>query len=207
MINFSVFQIHLVHFSVQVTTWWWSESSRGLIGAEGLCIGFIEIVVLVGHIGLFHLFFRKHLILLPVFLSDTPVKLSFGGASSFGNHILSALSSAVSPLKVEDIDLVQLSVIMVICSFKKNIFSEIQVSFFHNIAEYIFVHHYHDFLLYFLSFDIFTLHISHCSKGVLQCVQKFTSITENKDFGFMFETKCSLFGLQNKTLAYEAATA
>ena len=50
VIIFSVVLIHLVHFSVQVTTWWWSESSRGLIGTKGLCICLNGIVALVGHI-------------------------------------------------------------------------------------------------------------------------------------------------------------
>ena len=37
----SVVQFHLVHWSVQVTTWWWSKSPFGLIGATGIFIGFI----------------------------------------------------------------------------------------------------------------------------------------------------------------------
>ena len=45
-ISFSMVRFHLVHFSVQVSTWWWSKSSRGLVGADGLCIGFIEILFL-----------------------------------------------------------------------------------------------------------------------------------------------------------------
>ena len=49
VINVSVFLFHLVYFSVQVTAWWWSESSRGLIGTEDICIGFIGIVPPIGH--------------------------------------------------------------------------------------------------------------------------------------------------------------
>ena len=38
----SVVQTHLVHFCVQVPTWWWSKSPSGLIGNTGLCINFID---------------------------------------------------------------------------------------------------------------------------------------------------------------------
>ena len=38
----SVVQFHLVHFCVQVPTWWWSKYSFGLIDTTGLCIGFID---------------------------------------------------------------------------------------------------------------------------------------------------------------------
>ena len=47
-ISFSVIWSRLVHFSVQVPTWWWSKSSRGLIVPKGLCISIIDIVVPVG---------------------------------------------------------------------------------------------------------------------------------------------------------------
>ena len=40
-ITISVVQFHLVHFRVQVLTWWWSKSHSGLIGAKGLCIEFV----------------------------------------------------------------------------------------------------------------------------------------------------------------------
>ena len=39
----------LVQFSVQVPTWWWSKSSRGLIVTKGVCICFSDIVAPVGH--------------------------------------------------------------------------------------------------------------------------------------------------------------
>ena len=81
MINFSVVRIHLVYFSVQVTTWWWSESSRGLICADGICIRFIDIVALVGNIRFIHLLFRHHLSALSVIPSNPPVRLSFGKVS------------------------------------------------------------------------------------------------------------------------------
>ena len=47
-IIFSVVRFHLVHFSVQVPTRFLSESSRGLIGTKELCIGFSDIVELMG---------------------------------------------------------------------------------------------------------------------------------------------------------------
>ena len=43
---------------------------------------------------------------------------------------------------------------------RTNLFAEIQVSYFHTIKDYICVHHYHGFMLYFSSFYVFTLHIS-----------------------------------------------
>ena len=75
---------HLVHFCVQDTTWWWSESSSGLIFAEELCIGFIVIVALVGSIWFIHLFLRHQQSALPVMLSNSPAKLTFGGVSPLG---------------------------------------------------------------------------------------------------------------------------
>ena len=84
VINFSVVRTHLVHFSVQVTTWWWYKYSRGLICAEGLCIGFIDIVASIRCIPLISLLFRQQLSLLPVLLSNHPAKLSFGGVSALG---------------------------------------------------------------------------------------------------------------------------
>ena len=84
MLNFSVVQIHLVHFSVQVTTLWWSDSSRGLIGACGICIGFVDIVLIVNSIRLFHFLFRQHLSFLLIFLSNPLVKLCFREVSELG---------------------------------------------------------------------------------------------------------------------------
>ena len=49
VINFSVVRSHLLHSSVQVTTWWWAKSSRSLICAEGICIGFSDIVHTLGY--------------------------------------------------------------------------------------------------------------------------------------------------------------
>ena len=49
MINLSVVQFNLVNPSVQVPNWWWAESSRGLIGAKGVFIGFIDIVLPLGN--------------------------------------------------------------------------------------------------------------------------------------------------------------
>ena len=53
------------------------------------------------------------------------------------------MSPVVSPLKDEDPTFVQLSVNIFFCSFKKKIFSEIQVIYFRTITDYICVHHYH----------------------------------------------------------------
>ena len=101
MIKFSVFRIHLVHFSVQVTTWLWSESSRGLIGAEQICISFVDIVALVGHIRLIHLLFIQHLSSLLILLYRSSDQIKFWRGFSIGKHRLLALSPVVSTLKVE----------------------------------------------------------------------------------------------------------
>ena len=82
MINFSVVRNHLVHFSVQVTTWWWFKYSRGFIGIEGIHIRFTEIVALVGSIQLIHLLFRQQLNSLSILLSCPPFRLSSDGVSS-----------------------------------------------------------------------------------------------------------------------------
>ena len=50
VINFPVVKLHVVHSSVQVPTWWWHESPRGLIFTEGLCIGFRYIVIHLGYL-------------------------------------------------------------------------------------------------------------------------------------------------------------
>ena len=47
-ISFSVVRLHLVHFSVKVPTSLWSKSSCGLICTEVFCIGFSNIIVLMG---------------------------------------------------------------------------------------------------------------------------------------------------------------
>ena len=44
----SVVQLHLVWESVYDPTWWWVKIKSGLIGAEGLCTNFIDIIALVG---------------------------------------------------------------------------------------------------------------------------------------------------------------
>ena len=48
VINFLVVRFHLVHFSVQVTNWWWYKSQHSLIGTEGICIDLIDIFRLQG---------------------------------------------------------------------------------------------------------------------------------------------------------------
>ena len=47
-ISLSVVLFHLVHISGQVPTRLWSKSSRGLIFTMGICIGFSDIVTLMG---------------------------------------------------------------------------------------------------------------------------------------------------------------
>ena len=49
VIYFLAVKFHLVQYSVQVPTWWQAKSSSGLIGAEGLCIGFGDIVRPIGY--------------------------------------------------------------------------------------------------------------------------------------------------------------
>ena len=41
---------------------------------------------------------------------------------------------------------------------------------------------------------------NHCSKGVIQCVQKFINIPVNKFIGYMFETNCSSLYQQFKNI-------
>ena len=45
---FSVVRFHLLHSSAQFPTWWWSKSWGGLIGTKGICIGFSDLVALLG---------------------------------------------------------------------------------------------------------------------------------------------------------------
>ena len=49
MSNFLLIHFNFVHYSAQVTTWWWSESSHGLIDTEEICISFNEIVLTLGY--------------------------------------------------------------------------------------------------------------------------------------------------------------
>ena len=44
----SVVQFQPIHLCVQVTTWWWSKSSFGSIGATGIFIGFVDRGALFG---------------------------------------------------------------------------------------------------------------------------------------------------------------
>ena len=50
VIYLSVVLLHLVHSSVNGTTWLWAETSHDLIVEEGLCIGFRDIVIALGYI-------------------------------------------------------------------------------------------------------------------------------------------------------------
>ena len=152
-------RIHLVHFSVQVTTWWWYESSHDLIGAEGICMGLIEIIALVGRWKLIHLLFRHHLSVLPVVLSNPPVKLIFGGVSALGIIYYSHYHQFFIHWRLKILIWCNYQLIFVSVHSRTNLFAEIQVISFHTITDYICVNHYHGFILYFSSFDVFTLHI------------------------------------------------
>ena len=157
MITFSVVRIHLVHFSVQVTTWWWSESSCGLIGTERLCIGFIDIFASIGHIRLIHLLFIQQSILPPELLSYPPVKLSFGGVLSLGIMDYWHCYQLFLHWRMKILIWFNCQLLWWSVNSRTNIYSEIQVSSFHTISEYIFLHHYHDLLLYFFIIQCFHL--------------------------------------------------
>ena len=126
----------LVHSSVQVPTWWWFKSSRGLIGTEGICIGFSEIVSFIGHDKVNPFVVYTTLDFSPVFAYQSSIQIKFWKDFSIGNHILSALSPAVSPPKVEIIYPVQLLVILVIYSSNNFLFAAIKVTSFIVISVY-----------------------------------------------------------------------
>ena len=50
VIHLSVVRFHLVHSSVQATTWWRDESVNGLIDAEGGFIGLGDIFWPIGYL-------------------------------------------------------------------------------------------------------------------------------------------------------------
>ena len=75
VISFLVVWFHFLRFSVQVTAWWWFKPSRGLIGANGLCIGFIDIVALVGKKQWTSFLSWQHLSLITFILSNLQVRL------------------------------------------------------------------------------------------------------------------------------------
>ena len=103
-----------MHSSAQVPTWWWAESSRGLIGAKGLFIGFIDIVMPLGNSSVNSFVVCTTFRFSPSFLNNILVGLFFLQDISIGNHRLSALLPAASPLKVEILDSILISVILVI---------------------------------------------------------------------------------------------
>ena len=96
---------NFVHYIVQVTTWWWSESSHGLIDTEEICISFNEIVLTLGYWLLSLYVVCTTLGFDPGFVSPSSSCIKFMNGFSIVNHILSALSPAVYPLKVGIIDL------------------------------------------------------------------------------------------------------
>ena len=171
-------RIHLVNFSVQFTTWLWLESSRGLICTVVICIGFIDIVALVGCIRFIHLLFRHLLSALLVMFSNPPVKLSFDAFSAL---------LIIDCQHRHQLFLQWRSKILIWCNYqlifayvnsKTNLFEEIQVSSFHTITDYIYVHHYHSFMLYFSSFNVLTLHISFTTNyDQWSCLKYFYNIS------------------------------
>ena len=91
-----------------------------------------------------------HVSSLPVLLSDPPFKLNFGGVSALGIidywHCHQLFIHWTLKVLIWFNDRLFVWYVHSIT----NIFSEMQISYFYTIAEYIFVHHYHDFLLYFV---------------------------------------------------------
>ena len=160
-----MFQIHLVHFSVQVTTWRWYEYLSGLICAEGICIGFIDIVVLVGRIRLIYLLFRQHLSYLPVFITDPPVKLIFGSVSALGIIDYRHCHQLFLDWGLNILIWFNYYLFWWYFHSRTNLFAEIQVSSFHTIAEYIFVNNYHYLLFYFVIIRYFHLEYSQIQQN------------------------------------------
>ena len=157
MINFSVVQIHFFCFSVQVTTWWWSESSCVLIGEEGLFIVLIEIISLVGRIWFIHLLFIHHLIALPVILNNPTVRLSSGGVYVLGIIYYWHCYQLCFHWRFKILIWCNYQLIFVYFHSRANLFVEIKVSYFHTITYYMCVHHYHGFMLYFSIYICFHL--------------------------------------------------
>ena len=124
-------QFHLVHYSFQVPTWWWSDSSLGLMCAEGICTGFVNIVLTLGCRSVKFLFVCESLGFAPGFAYQSSSRNKLRQEFIIGNHRLSALSPTVSPLRwFECINAVLTLVILVIYSLKKNLFAVIQVGYF-----------------------------------------------------------------------------
>ena len=113
VINFSVFRFHLVHYNVKIPTWWWSESSRSLIGAEGICIGFGDMVMPLGCNSVNSFVSCTTLRFAPGFAYQSSCRIKLRQEISISNNRLSSLSPAISPLKIEIIDSVLISVILV----------------------------------------------------------------------------------------------
>ena len=81
MINFSVVQLHLVHYSVQVPPWWCAESSCGLIVKEGIHIGFGGIVLPLEYSPVKYFLSVQQLGLPPVFPRNLCAGLSYDRTS------------------------------------------------------------------------------------------------------------------------------
>ena len=139
-------------FSVQLTTWWWFESSCGLSGAEGLCS-------LVGCIRFIHFLFIHHLSEIPIILSDPPFILSSGGVSVLVIIYYRHSHQLLLQWSLNIFIWWNFQLIFVPVHSITNLSAEIQVSSFHAITNYICVHHYHGFMLYF--FIILCFHLAY----------------------------------------------
>ena len=99
-ISFSVVWFRLVHFSVQVPTWWWYKSSRGLIGIKVLCIHCCACGAVT--VNLFVVLTTPELA--PNGTYRLLCRVKFQQESSIGNNILLAFLPAISPMRVEILD-------------------------------------------------------------------------------------------------------
>ena len=135
-IYFSVVQFHLVHSSVLVPTWWWADSSRGLLGADGFPppqrhISSCRVSINIIYCNLQHIVLSIMFGFVPRFVQLYLGCLKCQQDISIGDLILSAFSPIVSPLNVEIVySKVLIQVVLFICSFKNSLFSVIQVSYF-----------------------------------------------------------------------------
>ena len=168
----------------------------GLIGTKGICIDFSDIFAIVGQYTL-NLFVV--LTTLEFSLNDTqrpPSGIKFQSEASIGNYRLSALFPALSPLKVEIIDEIKLSDILVIYLFKIQIkgidHQEAQSHWIFQMSSSIFTYN-SDIVIHFIKkiysiinfkdskCDLYTMdYISqssiHCSKRNLKFVLKCTKL-------------------------------
>ena len=131
VINLSVVRFQLVHSSVQVPTQWWSKSSRGLIGAQDICFSFIDITLSIERATVNSFVVYTILEFVLGVTQRSSIQNKFCQELSIWNHILSALSPALSPLKVEILDSVQLLAIIFIYLLKNKFICSYTSEFFH----------------------------------------------------------------------------